>query len=200
MINTYLAFCKKFSCRPLDPTLQTMLSYLEHLAVKMKSPKTVMNYWSAVKLLHTLNKCSISRADDIEIQLMIKSISITKRHVSTQKSALDKQHIIKIATVLDKQGESGLVIKTAVLIGFFGFLRASNLCPKDATSFDPTRNFQRKDVKVTAQGLVVTLKWSKTMQSALQQTTIPLPQAQTRMHRYHDSICQDVPGYTSKPQ
>ncbi len=175
MINIYLSFCQVFHCNPIDPSLHTCLCYLEFLSKKMKSPKTVSNYWASVKLIHSLLKVSFTVMDDIEIQLFLRSVSLSKRHVSKQMSALTKKHLGQMCRVLDTQGTRGLVLKTALTIGFFAFLRGSNLCPQDAGSFDCTRHFTRSDVQVTKEGLVVKLKWAKNMQSALQQTAIPIP-------------------------
>ncbi len=175
MINTYLKFCKDFKCQALNPSVKTILCYLEFLSRRLKSPKSISNYWSSVKLLHTLNRSPFKNIKDIDVDFMLKSITVTKRHVSEQKLPLTKAHIFQMCQILDKQNKYGLVIKTAILIGFYAFLRASNLCPKDTKSFDPTRNFTRGDVSVSQHGLTLRLKWTKTMQSSLQQTTIPIP-------------------------
>ncbi len=175
MINTYTKFCKEFNRRAINPSTKTILCYLEYQTKKMQSPKTVNNYWSAVKFLHILLKAPFDRAEDIEIRLMLKSISLTKRHISHQMLPLTKKHIASMCAILDTQGDRGLVVKTALLIGFFAFLRVSNLCPARAECFDSNRNFTRGDVKITGEGLELNLKWAKNMQSALQPKKIPIP-------------------------
>ena len=64
----------------------------------------------------------------------------------------------------------GEVIKAIVLVGFFGFLRLSNLAPHSKTSFDPSRHlfFTQDYVKIL-------LKWSKTLQTRDKVHVITLP-------------------------
>ncbi len=181
MFNCYLDFCKGFKIHPINPTVDHIIAYLEYLSTRLKSPRSVQNYWSAVKFLHVLNNSQFHNSNHIRVDLMLRAIPLTKRHISTQKLPITKQHILKMSTLLDQQGTNGLVIKTAVLIGFFGFLRASNLCQQDNQSFDSTRHFARSDVIVSKQGLKLRLKWAKNLQSSIQPHIIPIP-AVTPIH------------------
>ncbi len=175
MMSSYIQFCLQYKRQPINPTVDTLLAYLEHLTARLKSPKSIQNYWSSVKLVHTLLKLPFHNAKDIQITLMLRAISLTKRHVSKQKQPITVQQLGQMADILDKQGPAGLVIKTAILLGFAAFLRASNLCPEQANGFDPTRNFARRDIKFTEHGLMLALKWAKNMQTSLQPTQIHIP-------------------------
>ncbi len=178
MMSSYLQFCADFSVPVLNPTVPTVIAYLEYLSIKLKSPKSVANYWGSVKLLHTIMKVQFPAAEDFQTVMMLKAIPITKRHVSQQKAPLSRKQLQQICDILDGQGTQGLVIKTAILLGFNAFLRASNICPESFKSFDPTRHFCRKDITVTGTGLQVHLKWAKNMQSSLQPHTISVPPSQ----------------------
>ncbi len=174
MMDCYLKFCQKYNRKPLNPSTDTLLCYLEHLAEKMKSPKTVSNYTSAIKLLHLLNRAPFDNIEDIEVNLLVRSIPLTKRHISLQKQPLNKTHLQRMCSILDKQGNMGLVIKAALLTGFYGFLRGSNLCPQDIQSYDPSRHFSRGDVNITPTGMFIRLKWAKNMQDSVQPQIIPI--------------------------
>ena len=52
--------------------------------------------------------------------------------------------------------------------------RLANIVPKSATSFDPHRHLTRGDVAVTAHGLLVTFKCTKTIQFGERRLHIPL--------------------------
>jgi hypothetical protein len=54
-------------------------------------------------------------------------------------------------------------------------LRQSNLAPGSAGTFNPSRHTTHADVSVQAPGLVITVKWSKTMQTMDNQHLLPLP-------------------------
>ncbi len=175
MMNCYIQFCVRFTLRPINPSVTTIVYYLEYLASKLTSPKSIQNYWAAVKLLHAISKSRLDNVDDIQVNLMLRSLPLTKRHISSQKLPITKQHLLKMCTLLQHQGTQGVVVKSAILIGFFAFLRCSNLCPDNDNSFDISRHFCRGDVEVTQQGLNITLKWTKSMQSSLLPKTIPVP-------------------------
>ena len=59
----------------------------------------------------------------------------------------------------------GEVLTAISLLGFFGFLRLSNLAPHSLASFDHTRHLTGEDVFFTKKFLKVIIKWSKTMQT-----------------------------------
>ncbi len=178
MIRCYLKFCQSYKLQPINPSKSTIAVYLEYLADKLASPKSVKNYWAAVKFLHWTNGARFDNKEAPETLLMLRAIPLTKRHTSTQKLPLHKDHLTQMCIVLDQQGPMGLVIKCALLLGFNGFLRASNLCTPDAQKFDVHRHFARKDVVNTPQGLLITLKWAKNMQNNMQPNHIPIPAVQ----------------------
>ena len=71
----------------------------------------------------------------------------------------------------------GKTLKFAILCGFLGFLRQSNLAPRKAGSFDPTRNTCRGDIIVQKPGqcLLVIIKWTKTIQTMDSSVLLPIP-------------------------
>jgi hypothetical protein len=75
----------------------------------------------------------------------------------------------------DDLGMFGKALKVAITIGFFAMARQSNLAPRAAKNFDPSRHTCRADVVLEAPGLILLLKWSKTCQSMQQPDIIPIP-------------------------
>ncbi len=202
MIKIYLEFCQKYGLTALNPSVFTIMCYIEYLANRLKSPKSVANYWSAVKLLHNINRTEMENAEDIQVKLMFRALTITKRHVSFQKLPLLKSELQQMCQILDKFPVQGITIKTALLIGYYGFLRASNLCREGGQIFDRTRHFTRADVQVTPQGLIVKLKWAKNMQDGLQPHHIRIPKVEPE---YADPVasfikmCRIVPANNNSP-
>jgi len=102
------------------------------------------------------------------------------RHIPNQRLPVTLNMLHDIVNLCDTMHVLGKVIKCAILFGFYGFLRQSNLTPASHTSFDPTRNTCRGDVIMHRPGLVLILKWSKTSQSSCKHALIPLPE----VHRH----------------
>ena len=182
--------------------MDTVLAYLEYLARRLASPKSVTNYWSAVKVLHAYSKHKFVNSSGLEIDLMLKSISVSKRHVSKQKFPLSKKHLTQMCQILESQEDVGIVVKTILLFGWYGFLRASNLCPEDPKVIDHTRHFLRRDVQCTEDYLVITVKWAKNMQCSIQQQKIVLPKAYPKIVdpvSTYRKLCQMIPAKPKQP-
>ncbi len=202
MTKCYLKFCQQYRLQPIDPEVSTILAYLEYLAQKLVSPKSIQNYWASVKFFHWIHQATFRNKQHPQVQLMLRAIPLTKRHTSTQKQPLQKHHLSKMCYILDQQGDMGLVIKCALLLGFNGFLRASNLCIANTQAFDPHRHFSRQDVINTPHGLLIKLKWAKNMQTSLQPEYIPIPHVQP-IHidpvSAFNNMCSSIPAPAQGP-
>ena len=95
----------------------------------------------------------------------------------------------------------GTVFKAAYLVGFFGFLRLSNLVPHSTTSFSHLKHLAKGDIFFSDAYVTILIKWSKTMQSGNQARLLKLP-------RLNNVICpflalkrclQVVPGGRNDP-
>ena len=68
-----------------------------------------------------------------------------------------------------------LPLHLALVFGYFGYLRISNLAPDTIAGFDPSRNTCWSDVLLAKEGIMLILRWSKTLQAESGSTPIPLP-------------------------
>jgi hypothetical protein len=68
-----------------------------------------------------------------------------------------------------------LLYKIAVLLGFIGMLRISNVALVSLKQFQFTKHLAREDLVMDDQGIRVHLKWSKTMQTYRQGVVVVLP-------------------------
>ena len=139
------------------------------------SPKSVRNYLSAVKLYHNLLSVTPTHLNNFQFLLMLWALPLTMRQAPLQRLPMLPSLLSQICSVCDLLGSTGLVAKCGFLLAFFGFLRQSNLAPSCPSVFDVTLHTCRGDVFVQAAGLVITLKWTKTLQTAGQPAVIPVP-------------------------
>ncbi len=133
---------------------------------------------------------------------MLRAVSITMRNVPRRKLPITVPLLRKLCQLCATQGKIGLVIHNALLLGFFGLLRASNLCPHNSKHFDPSRHLTRGDVVLAAPGLILMLKWSKTMQVSHQPVCIPIPHMQDTLLdpvRWFQKMCQTIPCNNTAP-
>ena len=69
---------------------------------------------------------------------------------------------------------SGFTHRALFLLTFHWFFRISNLLPTSQSTFQPLRDLARGDVTISSPGLLVLLKWTKTLQASRDQHLIPL--------------------------
>ena len=78
-----------------------------------------------------------------------------------------------IAHLVNTNDQKQLAVWVSMLFGFFLFLRKSNLVP-DTRIHDERRQLSRKDLKLDKNLLIVTIKWSKTIQFSQRKLQLPL--------------------------
>ena len=69
----------------------------------------------------------------------------------------------------------GQVFKVAYCLGFFGFLRLSNLVPRSITTFSYLKHVCKGDIFFQQKEAIVLLKWTKTMQSNNKAKLLKIP-------------------------
>ena len=101
----------------------------------------------------------------------MRAISLTVRHVPRPAAGITPEIIARAlahAYKLDYPTHTRL----AIIWMFMAFLRQSNIAPRTTTSFDPTRHLTRGDIDHKGDHLIISLKWSKTMQKSQTATTV----------------------------
>ena len=137
-----------------------------------------------------------------ELTLLLRSMDINMRHIPNQRLPINVTMLNNMVIACDSLNAIGKVLKCATLLGFYGFLRQSNLAPNSATTFDPTRHTCRGDVIIHPPGLVVILKWTKTSQTSCNHHLVPIPEikghALCPVNTYHDMVTT-IPASPNQP-
>ena len=103
--------------------------------------------------------------------LTLTAISYSAGPQPDNRSAITLEDLTRLVAVCNTD-PSLVPLRVALVFGFLGYLRISNITPPTAQSFDPTRHTSWADVRPREQGLL--LKWTKTLQAQHGVTTIPL--------------------------
>ena len=99
-----------------------------------------------------------------------------RQHCSPPKdkrTAITLEHLSLILRTCDVNKE-WLLAKLAMSLAYFAYLRLSNLAPRTMHTFDPSRHATWADLQPKQQGLVLTLRWSKTRQHITAPQDIPV--------------------------
>lgn len=174
--KAYIEFCCKFHLQDINPSVETACLYVEYLAQKLHSPRTVKNYISAVRLMHRLLGIYPESFYSFQLTLMLRSVDLTMTQFSRRMQPINEQMLLEICQVCDSLHGLGHVLKFAFLLAFYAFLRQSNLAPPAAKTFDPSRHTCRGDIFLEDPGLHLLLKWTKTHQCQDRPIVIPIPE------------------------
>ena len=134
-----------------------------------------MNYISGVRLLHKLLGIEAPALHSFDLHLMLRATRLTMTTTAQQKLPVTPHILIKLCTACELLGDFGVILKCAILFGFFAFLRQSNLAPPQAKVFNPHKHTCRGDIIQRKTGLSIILKWTKTLPMGSSPQLIPLP-------------------------
>ena len=95
----------------------------------------------------------------------------------------------------------GQVFKLAYLLGYFGFLRLSNLVPHSMSTFSHMKHLAKGDIFYTHSEIVILIKWSKTLQNNNQARLLKIPVLNNHLCplRVLKVCLQLVPGSSNSP-
>ena len=173
-LNNYYRFCETFEFQPFPASDWRYCQFAKFLADKGKAPGTIDNYVSSVRTVHRL----IGYAAPVPKQTHFRLISdhIAKNNVKPLKQAEPMTeaalHILYDQVNFDNELEG--VAWTAVLVGFQGLFRGSNIGPETRAKFDPDKNFLRSDLYVKDGVLTCAVRWSKTIQYRNKIVEVPM--------------------------
>ena len=173
--SLYVNFCDNYGLEAINPTVDTICLYAAYLTHRFKSAQSVNNYLSGVRFMHNCLNEYPKALDSFELKLMTRACKLILRRPPNRRLPFTVKDLVSLTSLCDYMGHLGLIMKVAILFGYFAMLRQSNLAPQAVNQFDFTRHTCRGDVILHSPGLVIIAKWSKTNQSFEQLPLIPVP-------------------------
>lgn len=172
--QTFLMFCMYFRFSFLPVTTDTLSLYTQFLSRSFKSTQSIKNYLSGVKTLHYLLGYSTEKINEFVINLGLRGIARLQPHLVKQASAITPDILIKMYTFLNENSAEDSVYWCLFVFAFFLFARKSNLVPTSSGDFVEKKFLLREDVELNDSVLIVTMRWSKTIQFGQRLLKIPL--------------------------
>ena len=163
--RSFLGFCRRNHLDPCDLGPLDVAAFMEVLADQGLTLGTIKNY------IWQVNQSVFS---SFSWTLTARALSHTIRSAPPHRPAITWDHLEDLVQYASRH-PSLTVLKCAVMLAFFAFLRASNLAPKSTKRFDSTRHPCLADVSPDGEDLLFRLRWSKTLQEGVRQVYIPLP-------------------------
>ena len=180
MFKTFVAFCTFTKSCLENANVKLILSFLECFVSNAVSPCMLANYVSAIKASFILYELPFQVLDHPRVKYFIKAVKINRPPALKTHNIISISMLIKLSMACDDI-PFGQVYKATLLLGFFAFLRLSNLAPHSVTAFDHTRHFTGHDVFFTKKHLKLIIKWSKTMQNRDKVQCITVPKLKNKL-------------------
>ena len=198
MFRTFIAFCIVTKSCIVNVNVKMVLSFLECLVSNLCPCCMIANYVSALKAHFVLYDLPFEVLDHPKVKYFVKSIRINRPLAITSHNVITIPILIQISQSCEAL-DSGGVYRTAILLGFFAFVRLSNLAPHALGLFDETRDLTGEDVMFTKDHAKVIIKWSKTIQTRDRIQCVTLPKLRNKIICPHRALRALFTSYPMSP-
>lgn len=181
---------------------ETLQLYAQFLSRTFKSTQSIRNYINGIKTIHLLLGHSVEHINKFILNLSLKGIAKLNPHSVKQAECMTPDILLRISEVLDFTRSSDLVFWCLFLFAFFLLARKSNLVPTTKKDLVQKKFLLRGDVIEMSNLLVVTMFWSKTIQSGermLHTPLLPLNESVLCPVKAFKNMCQAIPAHAEAP-
>ena len=165
-LGAYQKFCDQFMLNYFPCDNKQLCRFGQFLSHKMRSPESVGNYLSGIRTCHALLGFQAPSVQDKQMQMFSTGLKRTMEHEVKQAAPITPDILLKLSKVVDYKDQVEVVSWVGTLLGFYMFLRKSNLVPDTMEEFDNKYQFTRADVNITSidKPMMFEIRWSKTIQ------------------------------------
>ena len=175
----YLRFCSEYDQVPLPAGLDTILLYIAFMAGQFKYV-SLINYLSAVWVLHKVNGFSHIDPASFEIKMTLRGVRRSIGDTSTQARPIPVSEVACMHMYLDMSLSEEVAFWLAVLLCYRGLLRKSNVVEEGLA-------VRVSDVTFHPWGLLLLVRHTKTISFSERVLEIPfvsLPGSSFCVKRY----------------
>ena len=146
--------------------------YAVFLARTLK-PDSVCQYLNIVRLIHLESGLPNPLEGNYALKMLLRGIQKRKGHHPRKKLPITQSILKEIVTKMDLSDSFQATFWAVCLVAFYTFCCKSTLLPKSPKNFNKTLDLCQKDICVSGNGLLITIKRTKTLQYPLSQIPIP---------------------------
>lgn len=155
--KSYIGFAVRYGVNPLRPSRTDLCMYLQFLVNSHSAPTTVKNYLSGARSWMAEHGGDISPFSSFGYLQLYSGISKRSSHVPKRAEPLTWTHIKMILDFLDSSPSIPRGAKPCIIIGYFTFLRASNLLSPTINSWGGPHTILAQDITASEEGLSVSV-------------------------------------------
>ena len=171
--DTFLKFCA-FMNLPAVPALSsTICLYAAFLARTLKF-STIKQYLGIIGLMHKELGLPNPLLGNWHVSSLLTGVKRVLGNAPQQKLPITFDVLRKLHNVLNLSCSVDASFWAICLVAFFGMFRKSHLLVSKVGSFDPARQFTKEDFQFFPWGVLLRVRWSKTIQFRERVIQIPL--------------------------
>ena len=126
-------------------------------------PGTIQAYISAVSYLHHMNGHRSPASNNPMIKLLVQGVecSMPAAHLKPKHQPITNEMLEQMLSQLDrdhKPSHDRLMLKAAIMLGFFGLLRVSEFTVPNQHWFNPDQHLTAKDITMHKDSMVAVIK------------------------------------------
>ena len=161
--KAWLVFCRAYGFEPLIPTEESFALFATFLSLTM-AVSSVEVYIGGVRRMLDLVGCNPPSSKNLAVNRVLMGMAREKGREVDAKEAMTPAMLLQIKKLLSWKADEDWLMWGVLVVGFFSFLRPSNLLPATESSFDPEKALAWDRV-VFGNGFVdITYRWSKVIQ------------------------------------
>lgn len=162
-LKAFIVFNFNYGLDYRQASVSSICAFMHNLTLNHDNPTTILNYASNLCAVLKRLGIDVSAFRSINVSDFLASIKINIRHTPNRRQPVSHRMLRSIINEARADPEAPTVCFAFILL-FFTMFRQSNLAPRTVKQFDPTRHLLRSDILLSADALIVSLKWSKTRQ------------------------------------
>ena len=172
--QAYLAFCSYMGYSPVPASTGILCRYAAVLARTHKY-SSIKQYINIIRHLHLEWDLPNPLQNNYHLDAVLKGIRRALGDGVARKEPITPDILLDILSYLDLNSPDHANVWAASLCMFFGMLRRSNVLSTSKTSFESSRHLRRKDISFAGDGIIISIRWSKTIQYHQRILQLPLP-------------------------
>jgi len=199
--KTFVIFCIYFHLVPVPVSLADLSMYVQFLSRSFKTVTAVKNYVHGVRILHLGIGATFPELD-FSFKMLLRGLSRLKPHETVKALPVTTEVLLSLFSVMDMSTSLHRALWSGFLLAFFLFARKSNVVPPSDQAFDLRMHLARGDIRRSTSGLVVLLKWSKTIQFGERHVLVPvleIPGSVLCPRRAFDQMVDRLPSTLESP-
>ena len=181
-LAAYEKFCNRYMLEYFPCNNQQLCRFKQHLSSSFESPESVCNYISGICTCLALLGFEVPDAADRQMKMFTAGLKRIMQHAVKQAEPVTPELLLKLSKVVNYKDQVEMVAWTGLLLGFYMFLRKSNLVPDTMDTFDKDQQFCHADINLLGleQAMMCEIRWSKTIQHKQKVLRLPVLPAKNK--------------------